>query len=136
MDVGRLPQCDCIANTNSSNFELPVGSVRRGQAAFKKYCSQCHSAYPDNSNLQNAPNLWAVYGRAPGQNKDNDAKKSSWVWDSESLMRLMRKPHHGKVIDDMQARVDVIHYLQTLTPERQRMFHICPESFYDKLLPW
>mmetsp|Transcript_72584 Transcript_72584/g.222285 ORF Transcript_72584/g.222285 Transcript_72584/m.222285 type:complete len:180 (-) Transcript_72584:24-563(-) len=114
------------------DFELPLGSVKKGEKYFKKYCSQCHSIYPDNritraGQTSLGPTLFNIYGRASGmeeiQNKCADERVDGVLWLAGPLMNYMKNPRalaQGRVqmnfrgIPDFQTRVDIVHYLKTL----------------------
>eukprot|EP00401_Gymnodinium_catenatum_P070354 CAMPEP_0117557462 /NCGR_PEP_ID=MMETSP0784-20121206/52340_1 /TAXON_ID=39447 /ORGANISM="" /LENGTH=163 /DNA_ID=CAMNT_0005354775 /DNA_START=114 /DNA_END=605 /DNA_ORIENTATION=+ len=114
------------------DFELPPGDVKRGSKYFKKYCSQCHSIYPDNrimraGQTQLGPTLFNIYGRASGmadiQNKQANERVDGVLWTAGPLMNYMKNPRqmaNGRVqmnfrgIPDFQIRVDIVHYMMTL----------------------
>jgi cytochrome c len=115
-----------------ADFELPAGSVKKGEKLFKKYCSQCHSIYPDNritraGQTQLGPTLFNIYGRASGmeeiQNKLANERVDGVLWLEAPLMNYMKNPRvlaQGRVqmnfrgIPDFQTRVDIVHYMKTL----------------------
>ncbi|CAE7035234.1 unnamed protein product [Symbiodinium natans] len=114
------------------DFQLPEGSVQKGEKYFKKYCAQCHSIYPDNrltraGQTQIGPTLFNIYGRASGleeiQNKQGTDRVDNVLWLEAALMNYMKNPRvmaQGRVqmnfagIKDFQIRVDIVHYLKTL----------------------
>jgi len=117
-----------------ATFELPAGDTKRGQKLFKKHCAQCHSVYPDNritrtGCTQMGPTLFNVYGRASGEAEIQQkmlmgGRAEGLVWNAGHLMNYMKNPRqavNGNIqmnfrgIDDFQTRVDIAHYLQTLT---------------------
>eukprot|EP00933_Yihiella_yeosuensis_P006037 TRINITY_DN110676_c0_g1_i1.p1 TRINITY_DN110676_c0_g1~~TRINITY_DN110676_c0_g1_i1.p1 ORF type:complete len:201 (+),score=35.25 TRINITY_DN110676_c0_g1_i1:39-641(+) len=114
------------------DFELPVGNVKKGEKYFKKYCSQCHSIYPDNritraGQTQLGPTMFNIYGRASGleeiQNKVASDRAEGILWLDGPLMNYMKNPRvmaQGRIqmnfrgLPDFQTRVDIVHYLRTL----------------------
>jgi len=123
------------------DFELPPGSVKKGEKYFKKYCSQCHSIYPDNritqaGQTQLGPTLFNVYGRASGleeiQQKNPEARVDGVLWLEAQLMNYMKNPRvlaQGRIqmnfrgIPDFQTRVDIVHYLKTLDWNNEELSH-------------
>eukprot|EP00931_Biecheleriopsis_adriatica_P008483 TRINITY_DN109666_c0_g1_i1.p1 TRINITY_DN109666_c0_g1~~TRINITY_DN109666_c0_g1_i1.p1 ORF type:complete len:212 (-),score=36.43 TRINITY_DN109666_c0_g1_i1:92-727(-) len=115
-----------------ADFELPPGSVKKGEKYFKKYCSQCHSIYPDNritraGQTQLGPTMFNIYGRASGleeiQNKMASDRVENVLWLEGALMNYMKNPRvmaQGRIqmnfrgLPDFQTRVDIVHYLKTL----------------------
>ncbi|VWU49582.1 cytochrome c2 precursor, putative [Hepatocystis sp. ex Piliocolobus tephrosceles] len=119
-----------------NDFVLPEGDKKRGEKLFKKHCKQCHSIAPDNSQTNSGytswgPTLFNVYNRTAGVSKGNspfqvspDMQASGIVWNDLNLMRYMKDPRlfaeanigmNFKGIPSFQDRVDIIHYLRTLT---------------------
>ncbi len=116
---------------------LPEGDAKRGALLFKKHCLQCHSIYPDNrvtstGQMAGGPTLWNVWNRASGsetlagRHTSGKMKDLGIVWNDLNLMKYMKNPHGiilGKCgmnffgIPDLQTRVDIVHYLHTLTPD-------------------
>merc|ERR1711862_870724 len=84
------------------DFKLPAGTaanVKKGEKYFKKYCSQCHSIYPDNrmsraGQSQLGPTLFNIYGRASGiadiQNKQAEDRTDGILWIDGPLMNYMK----------------------------------------------
>jgi len=122
------------------NFELPAGSAKRGQKLFKKHCAQCHSIYADNrtprqGTSQIGPTLFNVYGRASGEAEIQQkmlmgGRAEGLVWNAATLMNYMKNPRqvsqsnvqmNFRGIDDFKTRVDIIHYLKTLTWENKQL---------------
>ncbi|CBZ53247.1 putative cytochrome c [Neospora caninum Liverpool] len=120
----------------SDGFVAPPGDAVRGAKLFKKHCAQCHSVFPDGrhliaGNTSWGPTLWNVYMRTAGVEKDTSCAPvsahildSGVVWNDANLMRYMKNPKmfiNGVVgmnffgIANFQDRVDIIHYLRTLT---------------------
>mmetsp|Transcript_93146 Transcript_93146/g.179648 ORF Transcript_93146/g.179648 Transcript_93146/m.179648 type:complete len:174 (-) Transcript_93146:113-634(-) len=137
MAFSAAPDCDGRQSMEAfsdvpDDFELPAGSVGKGEKLFKKYCSQCHSIYPDNrmtrgGQTQLGPTLFNIYGRASGmediQNKLGDERVDGVLWLDGPLMNYMKNPRvlaQGRVqmnfrgIPNFQTRVDICHYLKTL----------------------
>ncbi|CAD2103800.1 cytochrome c2 precursor,putative [Plasmodium vinckei lentum] len=119
-----------------ANFVLPQGDKVKGEKLFKKHCKQCHSIEPDNSQSNSGftswgPSLFNVYNRTAGMSKGNspfqvspDMETSGIIWNDVNLMRYMRNPRqfveanigmNFKGIANFQDRVDIVHYLKTLT---------------------
>ncbi|KEG04298.1 cytochrome c2 precursor,putative [Plasmodium vinckei vinckei] len=119
-----------------TNFVLPPGDKVKGEKLFKKHCKQCHSIAPDNSQSNSGftswgPSLFNVYNRTAGMSKGNspfqvspDMETSGIIWNDVNLMRYMRNPKqfveanigmNFKGIANFQDRVDIVHYLKTLT---------------------
>ncbi|CAD2112965.1 cytochrome c2 precursor,putative [Plasmodium vinckei] len=119
-----------------ANFVLPPGDKVKGEKLFKKHCKQCHSIAPDNSQSNSGftswgPSLFNVYNRTAGMSKGNspfqvspDMETSGIIWNDVNLMRYMRNPRqfveanigmNFKGIANFQDRVDIVHYLKTLT---------------------
>ncbi|SCM25952.1 cytochrome c2 precursor,putative [Plasmodium chabaudi chabaudi] len=119
-----------------ANFVLPPGDKVKGEKLFKKHCKQCHSIAPDNSQTNSGftswgPSLFNVYNRTAGMSKGNspfqvspDMETSGIIWNDVNLMRYMRNPKqfveanigmNFKGIANFQDRVDIVHYLKTLT---------------------
>eukprot|EP00440_Ansanella_granifera_P006124 gb/GFBE01006644.1/.p1 GENE.gb/GFBE01006644.1/~~gb/GFBE01006644.1/.p1 ORF type:complete len:209 (+),score=48.39 gb/GFBE01006644.1/:1-627(+) len=114
------------------DFELPPGSIKKGEKYFKKYCSQCHSIYPDNritraGAMQLGPTMFNIYGRASGLEeiacKQATDRVDNVLWLDAPLMNYMKNPRvmaQGRIqmnfrgIPDFQTRVDIVHYLKTL----------------------
>lgn len=122
------------------NFELPAGDVERGHRQFKKHCSQCHSIYADNritqaGATQLGPTLFGIYGRASGQEEIQQkvlmgGRADGLVWTAGPLMNYMKNPRQAAAsnvqmnfrgIEDFQTRVDIVHYLKTLTWENKQL---------------
>lgn len=122
------------------DFELPKGDVKKGEKYFKKYCSQCHSIYVDNritraGQSQLGPTLFNIYGRASGvleiQSKEIGMSRVDGVlWTAGPLMNYMKNPRvmaSGRIqmnfrgIPDFQTRVDIVHYLMTLTWDNEEL---------------
>mmetsp|Transcript_82543 Transcript_82543/g.238539 ORF Transcript_82543/g.238539 Transcript_82543/m.238539 type:complete len:175 (-) Transcript_82543:154-678(-) len=121
------------------DFELPPGSVKKGEKYFKKYCAQCHSIYPDNritraGQTQLGPTMFNIYGRASGmeeiQNKLAPERVDGVLWLEGPLMNYMKNPRvlaQGRVqmnfrgIPDFQTRVDIVHYLKTLDWDNEEL---------------
>eukprot|EP00439_Symbiodinium_sp_Y106_P029370 s2937_g3.t1 len=75
------------------------------------------------------PTLFNIYGRASGeaeiaQKNIMGARAKGLIWDDANLMRYMKNPRQTagvnvqmnfRGIDDFQTRVDIVHYLKTLT---------------------
>lgn len=138
--VRSLDAFDDIPN----DFELPPGDVKKGEKLFKKYCSQCHSIYPDNritraGQTQLGPTLFNIYGRASGmeeiQNKQANERVDGVLWTAGPLMNYMKNPRlmaQGRIqmnfrgIPDFQIRVDIVHYMQTLDWNNSTV--ACPEE--------
>lgn len=120
------------------DFILPPGDEVRGEKLFKKHCKQCHSIAPDNSQSKSGfsswgPTLFNVYNRTAGMALGNspfqvsaDLNKSGIVWNDVNLLNYMSNPkkftefHVGMNfygIANLQDRVDIVHYLKTLTLE-------------------
>lgn len=120
----------------SHDFVLPEGDVARGEKLFKKHCKQCHSIAPDNSQTNSGftswgPTLFNVYNRTAGMALGNspfqvskDMTQSGIVWNDVNLLNYMSNPkkftesHIGMNffgIANLQDRVDIVHYLKTLT---------------------
>lgn len=116
------------------DYVVPGGSVKRGAKLFKRYCTRCHSIHPDNHLphgpvAPGGPTLWNCYLRTSGIAKghasiSHDLENSGLVWNDANLMRYMRDPssviegHSSMVfsgIADYQTRIDIIHFLKTLT---------------------
>ncbi|CDU20473.1 hypothetical protein YYC_01262 [Plasmodium yoelii 17X] len=119
-----------------ANFVLPPGDKVKGEKLFKKHCKQCHSIAPDNSQSNSGftswgPSLFNVYNRTAGMSKGNspfqvspDMETSGIIWNDVNLMRYMKNPKqfveanigmNFKGIANFQDRVDIVHYLKTLT---------------------
>jgi len=116
----------------SLDFELPAGSVKKGEKYYKKYCAQCHSIYPDNritraGQTALGPTLFNIYGRASGmdemQQKQAEDRVDGVLWLDGPLMNYMNNPRvmaQGRIqmnfrgISDFHIRVDIVHYLRTL----------------------
>ncbi|CAD2103902.1 cytochrome c2 precursor,putative [Plasmodium vinckei brucechwatti] len=119
-----------------ANFVLPPGDKIKGEKLFKKHCKQCHSIAPNNSQSNSGftswgPSLFNVYNRTAGMSKGNspfqvspDMETSGIIWNDVNLMRYMRNPKqfveanigmNFKGIANFQDRVDIVHYLKTLT---------------------
>ncbi|CAE7273433.1 unnamed protein product [Symbiodinium microadriaticum] len=113
-------------------FVLPSGDAQKGHKLFKKHCAQCHSVFPDNrtdSGTVYGPTLFNIYGRASGeaeiaQKNIMGGRAKGLIWDDANLMRYMKNPRQTtgvnvqmnfRGIDDFQTRVDIVHYLKTLT---------------------
>jgi len=137
--MAKAVQCQEFSTTSvdafddvPSDFELPSGDVKKGEKYFKKYCSQCHSIYPDNritraGQTQLGPTLFNIYGRASGcmeiQSKMVNERVDGVLWTAGPLMNYMKNPRRmamGNIqmnfrgIPDFQTRVDIVHYLITL----------------------
>ncbi|CAL1148846.1 unnamed protein product [Cladocopium goreaui] len=77
--------------------EIPF-NVRRGQAIFKKYCSQCHTFKTEGRGTIRGPNLFGVVGSNSG------SKVKEWggsfqrleefrvIWSKETLLLWLRRP--------------------------------------------
>eukprot|EP00927_Polykrikos_kofoidii_P065753 TRINITY_DN61469_c0_g1_i1.p1 TRINITY_DN61469_c0_g1~~TRINITY_DN61469_c0_g1_i1.p1 ORF type:complete len:194 (+),score=46.04 TRINITY_DN61469_c0_g1_i1:64-582(+) len=127
---------DCQAD-----FRVGAGDVVKGEKYFKKYCSQCHSIYPDNrmyraGQTQLGPTLFNIYGRASGmsdiQNKCGTERVDGVLWMDGPLMNYMRNPRQMTMgplqmnfrgIPDFQIRVDIVHYLKTLDWSNEEIAH-------------
>uniref|UniRef100_A0A7S2MKE3 Cytochrome c domain-containing protein n=1 Tax=Alexandrium andersonii TaxID=327968 RepID=A0A7S2MKE3_9DINO len=138
---GRVAQSISAFADVTDNFDLPEGNVKKGEKYFKKYCSQCHSIYPDNritraGQTQLGPTLFNIYGRASGmeeiQNKQGDERVEGVLWTDGPLMNYMKNPRvmaQGRIqmnfrgINDFQMRVDIVHYMKTLNWENEILAH-------------
>jgi len=129
-------------NDVPDGFELPTGSVARGRKLFKKHCGQCHSVHADNRITQSGafqlgPTLFNVYGRASGEQEIQQkilmgGRAEGLVWFAGPLMNYMKNPRqvsqqnvqmNFRGIDNFQTRVDIIHYLKTLTWDNEAVAH-------------
>jgi cytochrome c len=103
--------------------ENEKGDAKRGQEAFEKRCTGCHSLDEDKE----GPRLRGIYGKKAASLsstfKYSDALKASNVtWDAPSLDQWMADPEKIVPNSDMffrvpraRERTDVIAYLQTLS---------------------
>jgi len=122
------------------DFALPEGDVARGRKLFKKHCGQCHSVHPDNRITQSGayqlgPTLFNIYGRASGEAEIQQkvimgGRVEGLVWFEGPLMNYMKNPRqvaqqniqmNFRGIDDFQTRVDIVHYLKTLTWDNEEV---------------
>eukprot|EP01066_Platyproteum_vivax_P013325 Platyproteum_vivax@DN603_c0_g1_i1.p1 len=118
------------------DWELTPGSVKKGSKLFKKHCAACHSDEPFirgcyKISAGSGPTMWNVVYRTAGRAEDGDfltdsMRDSGIVWTDNNLMRYMKKPAAFtgqtpnmvfKGIKDYQTRVDILHFLHTLTPQ-------------------
>lgn len=118
------------------DFVLPPGSKVRGEKLFKKHCKQCHSIVPPNMQVNEGTSAWGptlfnVYNRTAGVVPGNspfqvtkDMAESGIVWNDVNLLRYMKNPKQFVEstigmnffgLPNLQDRVDIVHYLKTLT---------------------
>ncbi|HLY97590.1 MAG TPA: c-type cytochrome [Candidatus Angelobacter sp.] len=101
------------------------GDAQRGEAAFEKRCSGCHSLDEDKE----GPRLRGVYGRKAATITTfqfSDAlKKSNITWDDEKLDRWMGEPEKLVPDSEMTFRVikaeerqDIVAYLRQVPPTK------------------
>mmetsp|Transcript_77889 Transcript_77889/g.158224 ORF Transcript_77889/g.158224 Transcript_77889/m.158224 type:complete len:354 (-) Transcript_77889:50-1111(-) len=112
-------------------FVLPEGNLLRGQALFKKHCSQCHTIRRDGMNPYGTmwgPNLYGVVGRTAAQNQrtswsgySRSMEESGILWTERNLMAFLKNPRafaggviamNFRGIDSFRDRVDIVHYLR------------------------
>jgi len=123
----------------AADFSLPAGSIKKGEKYFKKYCSQCHSIYPDNRLSRGGqttlgPTLFNIYGRASGMeeigNKMGTERVEGVLWIDGPLMNYMKNPRvmaqagiqmNFRGIPDFQIRCDIVHYLKTLSWDNEEI---------------
>lgn len=106
---------------------LSAGNVERGEAAFRKYCAQCHIPLPGDPLA--APKLNGVVGRSIAAAADyrySDAflarKAEAMVWTEENLRDFIRGPRDfipGTVMQFVgikrgSMRDDLIAYLKSI----------------------
>lgn len=137
------------------DFKLPEGDDVKGKKLFKKHCSQCHSIYPDNRIMhagatQLGPTMFNVYGRASGQAEIQQklmmgSRAEGLIWDATQLMRYMKNPRQTaganvqmnfRGIDDFQTRVDIVHYLKTLTWANEAVSRPVERSMFPTIWPF
>ncbi|SOV17500.1 cytochrome c2 precursor, putative [Plasmodium sp. gorilla clade G2] len=136
MNIGGYKKKGKLDDEFPDDFVLPPGDKVRGEKLFKKHCKQCHSIAPDNSQTNSGftswgPTLFNVYNRTAGMSKGNspfqtspDLYTSGIIWNDVNLLKYMKNPqqfvesHIGmnfKGLSNLQERVDIVHYLKTLT---------------------
>ncbi|EUD68804.1 cytochrome c [Plasmodium inui San Antonio 1] len=136
MNLARNKKNNPIDDELPNDFVLPKGDKVKGEKLFKKHCKQCHSIAPDNTQSNSGftswgPSLFNVYNRTAGMSKGNspfqvspDMYASGIIWNDLNLMKYMRNPKdfveanigmNFKGISNFQDRVDIVHYLKTLT---------------------
>mmetsp|Transcript_129479 Transcript_129479/g.335858 ORF Transcript_129479/g.335858 Transcript_129479/m.335858 type:complete len:411 (-) Transcript_129479:74-1306(-) len=122
----QIDDCDI-----PDDFVLPQGSVLRGQALFKKHCSQCHTIRKDGLNPYGTlwgPNLHGVMGRTAAQNQrsggsrySQSLEESGILWTDRNMMAFLKNPRsfaggainmNFRGIDSFRDRVDLVHYLK------------------------
>ncbi|MDF1732822.1 MAG: c-type cytochrome [Minwuia sp.] len=106
---------------------LSAGDVEKGEAAFRKYCAQCHIPLPGDPLA--APKLNGVVGRPIADAADyrySDAflarKAEAMVWTEENLRDFIRGPRDfipGTVMQFVgikrgSMRDDLIAYLKSI----------------------
>lgn len=120
---------------------LPPGDVQRGRNYFKKHCAMCHSIYPDGRmgtgirSVGMGPTLFEICNRTAGATQTGKIGKagqiskkddlSMTIWFDGALMNYMKNPRESQQgfapemnfrgIPEMQPRIDIVHYLHTLT---------------------
>ncbi|SBT80644.1 cytochrome c2 precursor, putative [Plasmodium malariae] len=138
MKLNNNKKDDLLDDEFSTTFVLPEGDKVKGEKLFKKHCKQCHSIAPDNSQSNSGftswgPSLFNVYNRTAGMSKGNspfqvsqDMSSSGIIWNDINLLKYMKNPKqfveanigmNFKGISNLQDRVDIVHYLKTLTYE-------------------
>ncbi|CAA9990723.1 cytochrome c, putative [Plasmodium knowlesi strain H] len=136
MNLARNKKNNLIDDELPNDFVLPEGDKVKGEKLFKKHCKQCHSIAPDNTQSNSGftswgPSLFNVYNRTAGMSKGNspfqvspDMHTSGIIWNDLNLMKYMKNPKdfveanigmNFKGISNFQDRVDIVHYLRTLT---------------------
>ncbi|ANQ05715.1 Cytochrome c [Plasmodium coatneyi] len=136
MNLAKNKKNNLIEDELPNDFVLPKGDKVKGEKLFKKHCKQCHSIAPDNTQSNSGftswgPSLFNVYNRTAGMSKGNspfqvspDMHASGIIWNDLNLMKYMKNPKdfveanigmNFKGISNFQDRVDIVHYLKTLT---------------------
>lgn len=111
----------------SGGSALGAGNVEKGEAAYRKYCAQCHTPVPGDPLA--APKLDGVVGRPVAAFADyrySDAfmarKSEAMVWTEENLRKFIHDPREfipGTVmqfvgIKRTSMRNDLIAYLKSI----------------------
>ena len=97
------------------------GDAARGEQAWKKNCTECHTVDKDDTGPRHAGVVGRRAGSVPGFDYSAALKASTLVWDADLLDRWIAKPDAvvpGQAMDfkmgDAAMRADIIAYLMTL----------------------
>lgn len=134
-------------NDIPDDFVLPDGNIVRGQAIFKKHCSQCHTIRRDGANPYGTlwgPNLYGVMGRTAAKNQQTGGARystsledSGILWTDRNMMAFIKNPRgfaggainmNFRGIDSFRDRVDLVHYLKRAGHEEWMMQDGTPHS--------